>query len=69
MMHEAIEGFLDCFKTLKDPRSQRNQLHPISEILLVILCAVICGAEGWQDVEDLRKIKIDYLRQFLFYKR
>ena len=58
-MIKGIEGgFLDYFKELEDPRSQRNRLYTMSEILLVTLCATICGAEGWQDVEDFRKLKI-----------
>jgi predicted transposase YbfD/YdcC len=61
-------SFLDHFKDLEDPRSERNRDYTISEILLVTLCAAICGAEGWQDVEDFGKAKIDYLRQFLPYK-
>ena len=57
-MENGIEGFLDCFKTLKDPRSSRNQIYPVSEILLVVLCAAICGAEGWQDVENLGNLRL-----------
>ena len=37
------EGFLDYFKDLEDPRAQRNRLYNMSEILLVTLCAAICG--------------------------
>ena len=59
------EGFLDVFKGLEDPRSDRNRKHMMAEILLTTLCAAICGAEGWQDIEDFGKAKIDYLRQFL----
>ena len=62
------EGFLDFFSSLDDPRSTRNRLYTISEILLCTLSAAICGAEGWQDVEDFGKAKIDYLSQFLPYK-
>lgn len=61
-------SFLDHFKHLEDPRSERNRDYTMSEILLVTLCAAICGAEGWQDVEDFGKAKIDYLRQLLPYK-
>lgn len=68
-METALElSFLDHFKDLEDPRSERNRDYTMSEILLVTLCAAICGAEGWQDVEDFGKAKIDYLRQFLPYK-
>lgn len=68
-MRTGIEvSFLDHFKDIEDPRSECNRDYTMSEILLVTLCAVICGAEGWQDVEDFGKAKIDYLRQFLPYK-
>lgn len=60
--------FLDVFESLEDPRSERNRLHSMSEILLVTLAAVICGAEGWQDVEDFGKSKSEELRQYLSFK-
>lgn len=59
--------FADHFESLDDPRADRNQLYSLSEILLVTLLAVICGAEGWQDVENFGKAKINYLRQYLDY--
>jgi predicted transposase YbfD/YdcC len=40
----------------------------MSEILLTALSAAICGAEGWQDVEDFGKMKKDYLKRLLPYK-
>lgn len=61
-------SFLDFFKDLKDPRSSRNRMYTMSEILLTTLCAAICGAEGWQDVEDFGKAKKDYLSKVLLYK-
>lgn len=60
-------NFLDEFESIEDPRLKRNQLYPISEILLVTFLAVICGAEGWQDVESYGKAKINYLRNYLNY--
>lgn len=64
---EGIPNFLDNFETIEDPRSERNQLYPLSEILLVTFLAVICGAEGWQDIENYGKAKVEYLRKFLAY--
>lgn len=59
--------FLDIFEKIEDPRSDKNQLYTVSEILLVTLCAVICGANGWCDVENYGKSKINHLRQYLDY--
>lgn len=58
-------SFLDVFGGLKDPRSSRNRLYTMSELLLTCLCGAVCGAEGWQDVEDFGNAKIDYLRSIL----
>lgn len=60
-------NFLDHFESLDDPRSERKKLYTFSEILLVTLLAVICGAEGWSDVENYGKAKINYLRKYLDY--
>ena len=43
-------------------------VYTITEIILVTFLAVICGAEGWSDVENYGKAKIDYLRQYFSYK-
>lgn len=68
MIRRIEEGFLDYFKDLKDPRSTRNRLYSMSEILLITLGAAICGAEGWEDVEIFGKAKIEFLKQYLPYK-
>lgn len=60
--------FLDVFGRLDDPRIERKKLHPMPEILLLTLCAVICGAESWNDIEEFGKAKLDFLRQYLLYQ-
>lgn len=60
--------FLDIFGQLDDPRIERKKLHPMPEILLLTLCAVICGAESWDDIELFGKLKLDFLRQYLSYE-
>ncbi len=64
-MSEAEINFLDFFKDLEDPRMERKKLYSIEEILLTTLCAVIAGAEGWQDVEDFGKAKESFLKKYL----
>ena len=67
-MEVAKMDFLDIFGQLDDPRIDRRKLHPMPEILLLTLCAVICGAESWDDIEMFGKSKLVFLRQYLPYE-
>lgn len=58
-------AFLYHFDALEDPRIDRKKLYPLSEILLVVLCGSICGAQSWRDFVIFGGEKIDYLRRFL----
>ena len=60
--------FLDYFQGLEDPRIERNKLYGLEEILLLTLCGVICGCEGWEDIEEFGKSKLLFLRNYLPYK-
>ena len=59
--------FLDVFGQLDDPRIDRKKLHPMPEILLLTLCAIICGAESWDDIETFGQAKVEFLRRYLPY--
>jgi predicted transposase YbfD/YdcC len=56
--------FLDYFEDLEDPRVERTKLYTVQEILLTTFAAVICGAEGWTDVELFGESKLDFLKQY-----
>lgn len=56
---------IDFFSTISDPRVARTQKHSLDSILFISLCAVICGAEGWNEIEDYGNAKIDWLKKFL----
>jgi predicted transposase YbfD/YdcC len=55
---------LACFKNIVDPR-RSNRRHLLSDILFIACCAVICGAESWDDIEEYGHAKIDWLKQLL----
>jgi len=62
----SAAGFLSHFEALKDPRiNNANKRHELSDILLLSVLAVICGAEGWTDMEDFGKAKAPFLKTFL----
>lgn len=65
MPEESLNiAFLGYFSVLPDPRQERKVQYPLLEILLLVLCAVISGAESWVDIADYGNSKLDFLRRF-----
>ena len=56
--------FLKHFDSIEDPRINRHKKHLLLDIILLSISAVISGAEGWEDIEDFGKLKLDWLRQY-----
>jgi len=53
------------FSKVTDPRIDRTKRHQLMDILIIAICAVICGADGWVEVELFGKKKIDWFKTFL----
>jgi hypothetical protein len=53
------------FEGLSDPRIGNAKTHIFLKILIIAICAVICGADGWSDVELFGKNKKEWLKTFL----
>ncbi len=65
-MSETISVKLfEHFSPLSDPRVERTKLHPLLDIIGLAICAVICGANGWEAIETYGKAKETWLKQFL----
>lgn len=58
-------SLVEHFSPLQDPRIERNKLHELIDILVLTVCAVASGAEGWEAIEQFGKEKLDWLRQFV----
>lgn len=39
------------FSNIDDPRIERSKLHKLTDIITIAICAVICGADTWEDIE------------------
>lgn len=54
------------FSQLPDPRrTTRNKLHKLEDIVMITLCAVLCGFEDWVSIEDFGNEHQAWLRTFL----
>ncbi|MDC9606890.1 ISAs1 family transposase [Xenorhabdus griffiniae] len=55
----------NTFGQLTDPLLNRTKLHSLIDILTISICAVICGYESFNAIEEYGKSKEDWFRQFL----
>ena len=58
-------SLLKHFETLEDPRTAYLIEHRLLDIVALTICAVICGAEGWEDIEAYGRSKLGWLETFL----
>ena len=64
-MEKPTVSISDHFADLEDPRIDRTKLHKLFDIITVAICAVICGADSWVEIEEFGNAKIDWFRTFL----
>ena len=56
----------ECFSELTDPREEKHsKRHLLSDIMMLTILAVICGAESWVAVERFGHAKYDWLKSIL----
>lgn len=54
------------FANLSDPRREtRNKLHKLSDILMIVFCAVLSGVDDWVGMEEFAAQQETGLRKFL----
>ena len=59
------ESLVFHFSVIEDPRIDRTKEHALIDILVVALCAMLCGGEGFVDFEEFGNAKIAFLRSLL----
>ena len=55
----------DSFGGLTDPRVNRRRRHLLIDIMVIAICAVICGAESWKDMQLWGEAQQQWLSQYL----
>lgn len=60
-----FEDFIKHFSIVPDPRVESAKKYNLIDILFIAVCTVICGGEGFTDMEDFAVAKEDWLRKYL----
>jgi len=64
MVQEPTKAIKEHFSDVSDPRAE-NARHKLMDIIVIAICAVISGADNWEEVENYGKAKEKWLRDFL----
>ena len=62
-------SFLDHFSAPDDPRQPDKVVYPLPEIMLLILCGTLAGAEDFMEIRQWARQKLRFLRSILPFAR
>jgi predicted transposase YbfD/YdcC len=63
-----LAALLDHFAGIEDPRDVRRILHPLPEILLLVVCGTIADCDDYEDIAGWGAAHLDFLRRHLPYE-
>lgn len=58
-------AFLEYFSELDDPRQAGKVLYPLPEVMLLVLCGEVSGADGFVEIARWGEMNLAFLRRFL----
>ncbi len=57
------------FKSLQDGRTDINIQYELLDIVFLTLVAILCGAEGWKDIQRFGESKLEWLRKYRAFEQ
>ena len=65
MSEDLSLSLFDSLEQVPDPRRERTKLHQLVDILVIAVCATICAAETWEEIEEFGQAKESWFKKFL----
>ncbi len=65
MEEKDLRDLETIFAKVEDPRVERTKRHRLRDIIILAICGVICGAEGWVEIEEFGKAKEAWFTELL----
>jgi predicted transposase YbfD/YdcC len=59
------KSLIEHLATITDPRVNRTKDHELIDILVIAICALLCRAETFNEMEDFGNAKLDWFKTFL----
>lgn len=64
-----MSSLVECFSIIRAPCQESKMDHELIDILILCVLAVICGAKGWQDIEEVGHSRLEWLQERGFLKK
>lgn len=65
MEENDLRDLESLFAQVEDPRMERTRRHRLRDIIILAICGVLCGAEGWVEIEEFGKAKEAFFTDLL----
>jgi DDE_Tnp_1-associated len=65
MSKSVVLSLFDSLSQVPDPRIERTKLHQLVDVLVIAVCATICAAETWEEIEEFGRAKESWFKKFL----
>lgn len=65
MEQQRLLDLASHFTEIEDPRVERTKRHKLLDIIVIAICGMICGAQGWVEIEEFGKEKEEWLKSIL----
>lgn len=60
--------FIEYLSIVEDNRSDINKRHDLTDVIFLVISAIMAGAEGWQDIQQYGDAKEHWLKQYRPFK-
>jgi predicted transposase YbfD/YdcC len=65
---DTLITLANAFITVQDPRIDRAKKHNLVDIIMITICATMCGVDNWEDIEWFAEVREDWFKKFLELK-
>lgn len=65
MEKNDLRDLESLFAQVEDPRIERTKRYRLRDIIILAICGVLCGAEGWVEIEEFGKTKEAWFTELL----
>ena len=62
---DNLRSLICIVEDIDDPRIDRTKLHRLSDILFIVICAMICGFTGWEQFELFALSRVRWLKKYI----